>query len=98
MDCDYLDFSRLYLMVQMGSNFVLCAKSNRSVSAKLLQTIGPQRQRHLRSDSQVCDANSIDKFPNLLRCISFQDVEHDKKLIFLTNKKELAARTIAEKY
>ena len=41
---------------------------------------------------------TTDKYPDILRRISYKDVERDKKLVFLTNNMELPATVIAELY
>ena len=98
MDRAYLDFSRLHLMDQIGSYFVLRAKSNTQCERIYSRPVD-------RSTGVICDqivrlsgTASTDKYPDKLRRISYRDAERDKKLVFLTNSTELPALTIAELY
>ena len=98
MDRAYLDFSRLHVMNQIGSFFVLRAKSNtkyqRIYSRKVDRSTGVVCDQSVK----LCGTNSSDKFPDTLRRISYKDLERNKKLVFLTNNTQLPALTIAELY
>ena len=98
MDRAYLDFSRLHVMNQIGSYFVLRAKSNtqyqRIYSHKVDRSTGVVCDQTVK----LCSTNSGDKFPDALRRISYKDLERNKKLTFLTNNTQLLALTIAELY
>ena len=98
MDRAYLDFSRLHVMNQIGSFFVLRAKSNtkyqRIYSRKVDRSTGVVCDQTVK----LCGTNSSDKYPDTLRRISYKDLERNKKLVFLTNNTQLPALTIAELY
>ena len=98
MDRAYLDFSRLHVMNQIGSYFVLRAKSNtkyqRIYSHKVDRSTGVVCDQTVK----LCGTNSGDKYPDALRRISYKDLERNKKLTFLTNNTQLPALTIAELY
>ena len=98
MDRAYLDFSRLHVMNQIGSFFVLRAKSNtkyqRIYSRKVDRSTGVVCDQTVK----LCGTNSSDKYPDTLRRISYKDLERNKKLVFLTNNTQLPPLTIAELY
>ena len=98
MDRAYLDFSRLHVMNQIGSYFVLRAKANtryqRIYSRKVDRATGVICDQTVR----LCGTNSSDKYPDTLRRISYKDLERGRKLVFLTNNTQLPTLTIAELY
>ena len=97
MDRGYIDFGQLHRLHQVGSFFVIRAKSN----------LRFQRRYSMESNRTtgiICDQIgvltgycSIKDYPAPLRRIRIKDTE-GKTLVFLTNNTELTARTIAELY
>ena len=98
MDRAYLDFSRLHVMNQIGSYFVLRAKSNTKCQRIYSQPVDRSTGVICDQIVKLCGTNSANKYPNTLRRISYRDLERNKKLVFLTNDTELPALTIAELY
>jgi Domain of unknown function (DUF4372)/Transposase DDE domain len=98
MDRGFLDFSRLYRLMQAGAFFVIRPKSNtlfrRVYSRPVDKTTG------LRCDQTVrlTGVTSADDYPQYLRYVAFYDQENDKRLGFFTNNFELPALTIAQLY
>ena len=98
MDRDYLDFSRLHVMNQIGSYFVLRAKSNTKYQRIYSRKVDRSTDVVCDKTVKLWDTNSTDKFPDALRRISFKDLERNKKLVFLTNNTQLSALILAELY
>jgi transposase len=98
MDKGYLDFGRLFRLHRQAAFFVIRAKSNlvhqRRASRAIDKTTG------LRSDQTIVLTGPVvsQKYPEPLRRISFYDVDHQRKLVFLTNNFMLPAITIAQLY
>ena len=98
VDRGYLDFLRLYSLHQRQVSFVIRAKDNlryaRIVSREVDKATG------LRSDQSITLSTPKSKlaYPDQLRRISYRDPETDKYLVFLTNRFDLPALTIAEIY
>ena len=97
MDRGYIDFAQLHRLHQVGSFFVIRAKSN----------LRFQRRYSRESDRPngiICDQigtltgfYSVQGYPSPLRRIRIKDAE-SKTLVFLTNNADLPARTISELY
>ena len=98
VDRGYLDFARLYALMQRQCSFVVRAKDNLRYtwieSRKVDKTTG------LRSDQTVLlvTAKSKRAYPKRLRRVSFRDAETGLYLVFLTNRFDLPAITIAAIY
>src|ERR1022692_2504074 len=98
MDRGYVDFARLYRFVLAGACFVTRAKAglqiNRLASRPVDQSTG------VRSDQIVWLKlnRSIEHYPDRFRRISYTAPDTGKSLIFLTNKFDLPALTIAQLY
>jgi len=98
MDRAYLDFERLFRMHRGLSYFILRAKANTQVRRLYSAPVD-------KSAGVICDqtvlpvvANSVKAYPEKLRRIKYYDIETGKRLTFLTNNFELAARTVADLY
>ena len=98
MDRAYLDFERLYRMHQLGSFFVLRAKSNTQCQRLYSRSVD-------RASGLICDQivrltgfYSKKDYPEYLRRVKYHDQQRDKRLIFLTNNNILSAMTIADLY
>lgn len=98
VDRGYLDFARLYTLMQRQCSFVVRAKDNLRYtwieSRKVDKTTG------LRSDQTVLlvTAKSKRAYPKRLRRVSFHDAETGLYLVFLTNRFDLPAVPIAAIY
>jgi hypothetical protein len=78
--------------------FVIRAKSNLSCQRRESRPV--DKTTGLRSDQTIVLTGPAvsQKYPEPLRRISFYDVEHPRKLVFLTNNFMLPALTIAQLY
>lgn len=98
MDRGYIDFERLYVFTLSSAFFVVRTKENlvlqRRYSRPVDKSIG------LRSDHTVIltAIESAKAYPEVLRRVSYFDVETNQRLRFLTNNFVLPALTIAQTY
>lgn len=97
-DRAYLDFKRLYRLNSLSVGFVLRTKAN-----TLTQVCGHRPildQSGVVSDQMVMLVTplSLVGYPDPLRRVVFVDPESAKELVFLTNRFDLAATTIARLY
>ena len=97
-DRAYLDFKRLYRLNSHSVGFVLRTKAN-----TLTQVCGHRPildQPGVVSDQMVMLVTplSLVGYPDPLRRVVFVDPESAKELVFLTNRFDLAATTIARLY
>lgn len=98
VDRGYLDFTRLQSLHQRHVSFVIRAKDNlcynRIASREVDKSTG------LRSDQTILLTTPKSKlaYPDRLRRVSYRDPKTDKFLVFLTNRFDLPAPTIAEIY
>ena len=97
-DRAYLDFKRLYRLNSLSVGFVLRTKAN-----TLTQVCGHRPildQPGVVSDQMVMLLTplSLVGYPDPLRRVVFVDPESAKELVFLTNRFDLAATTIARLY
>ena len=98
MDKGYLDFGRLFRLHRQAAFFVIRAKSNLAYQRRESHPI--DKTSGLRSDQTIVLTGPVvsQKYPEPLRRISFYDVDHQRKLVFLTNNFMLPAITIAQLY
>jgi hypothetical protein len=98
MDKGYLDFGRLFRLHRRAAFFVIRAKSNLACQRRESRPI--DKTTGLRSDQTIVLTGPVvsRKYPEPLRRISFYDVDHQRKLVFLTNNFILPATTIAQLY
>jgi hypothetical protein len=97
MDRGYIDFGQLHRLHQVGSFFVIRAKSN--LRFKRRYSMESDRANGILCD-QIGTLNgfySLKDYPTTLRRIRIKDDE-GKTLVFLTNNTDLPARTIADLY
>ena len=97
-DRAYLDFKRLFRLNAHEVGFVLRAKAN-----TLTQVCGSkpvEAPSGVVADQMVrlLTPKSVQAYPDPLRRIAFVDPESAKELVFLTNRFDLAATTIASLY
>jgi len=98
MDKGYLDFARLFRLHRQAAFFVIRAKANQAYRRQESRVV--DKASGLRSDQTIVLTGPLvsRKYPQSLRRVSFYDVEHRRKLIFLTNNFTLPAMTIAQLY
>jgi hypothetical protein len=98
MDRGYVDFRRLNRLTQGGAFFVTRAKRNLDYTRRARREV--DRATGLRSDQTIVLAGpkSSRLHPGPLRRITFYDVEHERRFVFLANNFTLPALTIARLY
>ena len=98
MDRGYVDYARLYGIHQQGAFFVVRAKDN--LKYKRLYSNQKGTETGVRADQIISLVTQKSKkgYPEYLRRISFVDKERNKRLVFLTNNREVPAETIAAIY
>jgi len=98
MDRAYIDFERLYKINTSKAYFVTRAKTNMDYSRRASRKV--DKSTGLRSDQTIAlkGIKSSEKYPELLRRITFVDPETKKRFVFLTNNFELDALAITKLY
>lgn len=98
VDRGYLDFARLYALTQRQCSFVVRAKDN--LRYTWIESREVDKTTGLRSDQTILlvTARSKKGYPKRLRRVSFRDAETGLYLVFLTNRFDLPAITIAAIY
>jgi len=98
MDRGYVDFARLYRFALGNAFFVTRSKRNLDCTRRARREV--DKATGLRSDQTIVLAGpkSSRLYPDPLRRIAFYDVEHERRLVFLTNNFTLPALTIARLY
>ena len=98
LDRGFNDYSRLYRLHQERAYFVIRARSN--MQFLRLQSHHVDKSSGLRCDQTIMldGRDSARKYPQPLRRVKFFDVEHDRRLVFLTNHSLLPALSIAQLY
>jgi len=98
MDRGYVDYARLYRFTVEMAFFVTRAKSNMKYKRQQMRRV--DKSTGLRSDYRVVltGAQATLDYPTPIRRVAYYDVEHKKRLVFLTNNWSLPALTIALLY
>ncbi|ADL54368.1 IS4 family transposase [Gallionella capsiferriformans] len=98
IDRGYLHFARLYALHQRQVTFVIRAKNNLRFTWIASREV--DKATGLRCDQTILLATPKSKtaYPERLRRVSFRDPETGKHLVFLTNRFDLPALTIANIY
>jgi hypothetical protein len=98
MDRGYLDFVRLYRLVQAGAFFV--TRTKKGVKLARLYSHPVDFATGVRCDQTVRPTGTTTRrdYPAKLRRIKFYDAPNDRTFVFLTNHFELPASTIAALY
>jgi IS4 transposase len=98
MDRGYVDFKRLYVFTLSAAFFVVRTKSNVLLQRRYSHPV--DKSTGVRSDHTVIltAVDSAKAYPDVLRRISYLDVETRKRFKFLTNNFTLPALTIARIY
>ena len=98
MDRGYVDFERLYIFTLSAAFFVVRTKSNVILQRRYSHPV--DRTTGVRSDHTVIltAIGSAKVYPDVLRRVSYLDIETRKRFKFLTNNFTLSAVTIAQIY
>ena len=98
MDKAYLDYGRLYRFQQSAAFFVIRAKSNQAYARRASRPV--DKATGVRSDQTIVLTGPLvsRKYPTPLRRIGFYDIEHERKLVFLTNHFTLPPLVITQLY
>ncbi len=98
MDRGYIDFGRLYTLVQSLPFVVVRAKSNLDYSGRTYRQV--DKPTGLRSDQTIIlkGPKTSKAYPKPLRRISYFDTDTQKRFVFLTNNFTLPALTIPQLY
>jgi hypothetical protein len=98
MDRGYVDYARLYRFTVEMAFFVTRAKSNMKYKRQKMRRV--DKSTGLRSDYRVTltGVQAALDYPSPIRRVAYYDVEHKKRLVFLTNNWSLPALTIARLY
>ena len=95
MDRAYLDFSRLSALVARKINFVVRAKDN--MRYEVIQANTVLSDTGILSDEliKLVTYKSKMNYPSALRRVAFFDAKSERELVFLSNRIDLDATTIA---
>ena len=98
LDRGYVDFARLYMLVQRECSFVVRAKDN--LSFNCVHANPPDTKVGVYSDQTITLTGERSKkgYPEPLRRVRFYDAVSCLELVFLTNRLDLSALTIAAIY
>jgi hypothetical protein len=98
IDRGYLDFARLFALHRQKIGFVIRAKDNLRFTRIASRPV--DASTGLRADQTILLATPKSKagYPERLRRVSFRDPETGKHLVFLTNRFDTPALTIANIY
>lgn len=98
MDKGYIDFGRLHGFTRQMAFFITRAKRNLDCVRRESRVV--DKSTGLRSDQTVIlqGPKTSQLYPAPLRRVAFYDVEHERRLVFLTNNFDLPALTIAQLY
>ena len=98
LDRGYVDFARLYRFTLHAAFFIIRAKHNLDFTRRSSHPI--DKASGLRSDQTIVLNGPLTSqaYPEVLRRISFFDIETNKRLVFLTNNLVLPPLTIAQLY
>jgi len=97
MDRGYIDFEQLHRLHQVGSFFVIRAKSNLRFKRRYSMQSDRAAGILCNQIGTLTGFYSLKGYPTPLRRIRIKDDE-GKTLVFLTNNTDLPARTIADLY
>jgi len=98
MDRGYVDFERLYVFTLSAAFFVVRTKSNVLLQRRYSHPV--DKSTGIRSDHAgiLTAIDSAKAYPEVLRRVSYLDVETKKRFQFLTNNFTLPALTITQIY
>jgi hypothetical protein len=98
MDRGYVDFERLYIFTLCAAFFVVRSKENILLQRRYSHPV--DKSTGVRFDQTVIltAIESAKVYPDALRCVTYFDLENQRRLKFLTNNFLLPALTIAKIY
>jgi transposase len=98
MDRGYLDFARLFVFTLCSAFFIIRTKENVLFQRRYSHPV--DKATGVRSDHTVIltTIESTKAYPDPLWRVSYLDIEHQRRLKFLTNNFQLPARMIAQIY
>jgi transposase len=98
MDRGYLDFARLFVFTLGSAFFIIRTKENVLFQRRYSHPV--DKATGVRSDHTVIltTIESTKAYPDPLRRVSYLDIEHQRRLKFLTNNFQLPAPMIAQIY
>jgi Transposase DDE domain/Domain of unknown function (DUF4372) len=98
VDRAYVDFKRLYALVQRGCHFVVRAKANMVFELVNDNVIEPGGQVLSDEFIYLTGVKSKKLYPKLLRRVRVHDPVHNRELVFISNRLDLPASTVAAIY
>jgi Transposase DDE domain/Domain of unknown function (DUF4372) len=98
LDRGYVDFARLHTLVQQKCSFVVRAKGNLSFNCLQAHTADAKAGVHSDQTIVLTGERSRKAYPTPLRRVRFYDATSCLELVFLTNRLDLSALTIAAIY
>jgi putative transposase len=98
IDKAYSDFDWLYRIHEERSFFVTRLKEN--IKFKVRECFDKQESKGIKADQEIRLTGQFtkDKYPTTLRRISYRDPESGKNYVYITNRFDLAAKTICDLY
>ena len=98
LDRGYVDFARLYALVQRECSFVVRGKDNLKFTTKDCHPFDPSTGIRADQTIQLLTHKSKKAYPGPLRRVEFFDEKTQLDLVFLSNRLDLPALTIAAIY
>ena len=98
LDRGYVDFARLHALVQRQCSFVVRGKDNLRYTAIDSHTVDHATGVRCDQTIQLLTKKSCKAYPQLLRRVAFFDEKTQLDLVFLSNRLDLPALTIAAIY
>ena len=98
LDRGYVDFARLYALVQRECSFVVRGKDNLKFTTKDCHPFDPSTGIRADQTIQLLTHKSKKAYPGPLRRVEFFDEKTQLDLVFLSNRIDLPALTIAAIY
>lgn len=98
MDRGYLDFQRLYSLVQAGGQFVIRAKKNLQFYRRSSRSLPPESKLKCDQTIRLTGHKSKHNYPDVLRRVHLIEQEHHQDLVLLTNITDCEADQIADYY
>jgi hypothetical protein len=98
LDRGYVEFARLYALVVRHCSFVVRAKDNLKFATLDYQPLDPSTGIRADQTIQLLTHKSKKAYPGALRRVAFFDEKTQLDLVFLSNRLDLPALTIAAIY
>jgi len=98
LDRGYVDFARLYALVQRHCSFVVRGKDNLKYATIDCHAFDPSTGVRADQTIQLLTQKSKKAYPGPLRRVAFFDEKSQLDLVFLSNRLDLPALTIAAIY